>query len=300
MRAKFIYIILAFLAAIFYALNIPFSKFLLNNIDSTLLAGLLYFGAGLGIGLIFLMNRKHIYKEALLDKKDLPYTILMVLLDIIAPILLIYGLSRTSAGNASLLNNFEIVATSIIALVIFKELISWKLWIAIVLVTAASILLTFEDMSAFRFSYGSIFVLLATICWGFENNCTRKISGKNTYEIVMIKGLCSGIGSLVIGYFVGDKIKELWYIFPALLLGFVAYGLSVLFYIKAQKGLGAAKTSVFYAVNPFIAAAISKIFFKEVFTGNYVTALIIMVFGTIMIILDILSVKSKTYYPNKS
>lgn len=224
----------------------------------------------------------------------------MVLLDIIAPILLIYGLSRTSAGNASLLNNFEIVATSIIALVIFKELISWKLWIAIVLVTAASILLTFEDMSAFRFSYGSIFVLLATICWGFENNCTRKISGKNTYEIVMIKGLCSGIGSLVIGYFVGDKIKELWYIFPALLLGFVAYGLSVLFYIKAQKGLGAAKTSVFYAVNPFIAAAISKIFFKEVFTGNYVTALIIMVFGTIMIILDILSVKSKTYYPNKS
>lgn len=291
MKDKFIYIIFAILAAVFYALNIPISKFLLNNIGSTLLAGLLYFGAGLGIGIIFYINRKKIKKVELLDEKDLPYTVLMVCLDIIAPILLLYGLNMTSAGNVSLLNNFEIVATSIIALFIFKEFISWKLWIAIVLVTISSIILSFEDISAFTFSKGSIFVLLATICWGLENNCTRKISHKNTYEIVTIKGFGSGIGSLIIGVIIGERVDGLLYIIPAILLGFVAYGLSIFLYIKAQNGFGATKTSVFYAVNPFIATTLSIIIFNERFTWNYGVALIIMILGTAMIIYDMMSAK---------
>ena len=294
MKNKLIYVFMAIIVAIFYALNIPISKFLLNNIGSTILAGLLYLGAGLGIGLIFFFKQKDIDKKTLLDKKDLPYTLLMVMLDIIAPILLMYGLTKTSAGNASLLNNFEIVATSLIALFIFKELISWKLWIAIILVTLSSMILSFEDISSFTFSLGSIFVLFATICWGLENNCTRKISQKNTYEIVMIKGLCSGFGSLVIGLMLKESITGLWYLIFALLLGFVAYGLSILFYIKAQSGLGASKTSAFYAINPFIATALSLIILKESFKWNYLVALIIMMLGTTMIIYDIVTTKSNT------
>lgn len=294
MKNKLIYVFMAIIAAIFYALNIPISKFLLNNIGSTILAGLLYLGAGLGIGLIFFFKQKDIDKKTLLDKKDLPYTLLMVMLDIIAPILLMYGLTKTSAGNASLLNNFEIVATSLIALFIFKELISWKLWIAIILVTLSSMILSFKDISSFTFSLGSIFVLFATICWGLENNCTRKISQKNTYEIVMIKGLCSGFGSLVIGLMLKESITGLWYLIFALLLGYVAYGLSILFYIKAQSGLGASKTSAFYAINPFIATALSLIILKESFKWNYLVALIIMMLGTTMIIYDIVTTKSNT------
>lgn len=292
MKNKKIYLILALLAAAFYALNIPLSKLLLDNIPHIILAGLLYIGAGIGTGLIFLISYKRIKKEDLLDKNDAPYAILMVILDIIAPIFLMFGLSKTTAGNASLLNNFEVVATSLIALFIFKEMISRKLWIAIFLVTIASIILSIEDVSAFKFSYGSIFVLLATICWGLENNCTRKMSHKNKYQIVAINGLCSGTGSLIIGLVLGESLSNYWYIIPALLLGYVAYGLSIVLYIKAQSGLGAAKTSSFYAINPFIATAISMIIFGEKLTLNYIIALIIMILGTSLIIFDTITLKN--------
>lgn len=121
----------------------------------------------------------------------------MVLLDIIAPISLMYGLLHTTSANASLLNNFEIVATTIIAFVIYKEVVSKRLWIAIAIVTLSSMVLSFEDISGLQFSWGSLFVLLAAVCWGFENNCTRNISSKNIFEIVTIKGICSGIGSFL-------------------------------------------------------------------------------------------------------
>lgn len=291
MKDKFLYVTLAILAATFYALNIPLSKVLLDNIGSTLLAGLLYLGAGLGVGFIFFIKRKNIKEDTLLKKEDMPYTILMVFLDIVTPIFLMFGLRFTSSSNASLLNNFEIVATSIIALLIFKELISWKLWIAIILVTISSILLSVDDLLAFTFSTGSILVLLATICWGLENNCTRKISSRSTYQIVTIKGLCSGLGSLIIGLIIRERIDILWYIIPALLLGFVAYGLSIFLYIKAQSGIGATKTSVFYAINPFIATFISILMFKEKINWNFAVSLVIMILGTIMIVYDIMTCK---------
>ena len=176
-KNKLIPIFFAFLAACFYALNIPLSKYLMNDISPTMLAGLLYLGAGLGIGIMLLFNFKKTKKEELLDKKETPYVISMIILDIIAPILLMFGINYTTAGNSSLLNNFEIVATSLIALFVFKEAISLKLWIAIALVLISSSLLSF-DPSSLEFSWGSLLIIGATICLEIENNCTRKISSK--------------------------------------------------------------------------------------------------------------------------
>ena len=204
----------------------------------------------------------------------------MVVLDIAAPIFLMVGLTMTTAANASLLNNFEIVATSMIALVIFKEAVSKRLWLAIMLVTVSSIILSFEDMSSLSFSYGSILVLAACVCWGLENNCTRMLSGKNPLEIVVIKGFGSGLGALVIALSMGEKLPHITYIFLALLLGFVAYGLSIYFYIYAQRDLGAAKTSTYYAVAPFIGAGLSLLIFKEMPSVSYIVALVIMIAGT--------------------
>ncbi|MEG0806358.1 MAG: DMT family transporter, partial [Lachnospiraceae bacterium] len=215
-----------------------------------------------------------------LTKKELPYTIGMVVLDIAAPIFLMIGLSMTTAANASLLNNFEIVATGVIALFIFKESISKRLWFAIVLVTISSILLSIEDVSSFSFSYGSIFVLLACICWGFENNCTRMISAKDPLQIVVIKGFFSGFGSLIIAFLLGETTTNIGYILATLLLGFVAYGLSIFFYIHAQRELGAAKTSAYYAVAPFIGVALSLAIFRELPSVSFVVALVIMIIGT--------------------
>ena len=166
-----------------------------------------------------------------------------------------------------------------IALMVFKEKISTRLWFGIFFVTLSCGILSFEDISSLRFSYGSLFVLLATICWGFENNCTRKISSKDPLQIVLLKGIFSGIGSLIIGLFIGERIEALWSIVAVLCVGFVAYGLSIYFYVYAQRLLGAARTSAYYAVAPFIAAILSLIIFREIPDVTYFVALVLMIVG---------------------
>jgi len=131
-------------------------------------------------------------KREHLTRKELPYTVAMVILDIAAPILLMFGIKISTTANVSLMNNFEIVSTSIIAAVLFKEVISRRLWSSIVLITVASTILTFEGISSFEFNAGSLFVLGACLCWGFENNCTKMISNKSSVEIVVIRKQCCG------------------------------------------------------------------------------------------------------------
>lgn len=277
-------IALAILAAVCYSVSSPLSKLILGYLSPTLMAGFLYLGAGvcmLFILLIRLFFKKRVKKEKSLSKKDIPYVIGMVLLDIAAPILMMFGLERTSAANASLLNNFEIVITSLVALLIFKEKISGRLWLGIAAITVSCIILSFESVEAFQFSIGSLLILLAAVCWGFENNCTRKISLSDPLEIVLIKGLCSGTGSIIIGFSIGERIEvaNIWAIFAALGIGVVAYGLSIFFYIYAQRLVGAAKTSAYYAINPFVAVIFSLLLFMEIPAWQYWIALAIMILG---------------------
>lgn len=271
----------AILAAALYAISTPASKLLLEDVAPTMMAALLYLGAGIGMLLVGLIRkgRGMGQLEQKLTRKDLPYTLGMIALDIAAPICLMVGLTTTSPANASLLNNFEIVATSIIALSIFKEKISKRLWLAIGLITLSSLILSFEGASSLRFSVGSLFVLLACVCWGFENNCTRMISQRDPLEIVVIKGFGSGLGSLTIALVVGERIPALHLTFMALLLGFVAYGLSIFFYVYAQRKLGAAKTSAYYAVAPFIGVALSLLILWELPNPSFWVALLIMGVG---------------------
>ncbi len=271
----------AILAAALYSINSPLSKLLLEFIPPTLMAGLLYIGAGLGMLIIALIRHaaKKEQHETRLTRKELPYTLAMIALDIAAPIFLLIGLNSTTAANASLLNNFEIVATAIIALCIFKEKISPRLWIGIVFVVLSCTLLSFEDITSLRFSYGSLFILSACICWGFENNCTRKLSSKDPLEIVLLKGIFSGIGSLIIGFFLGERIYAWWSVFAVLAVGFVAYGLSIFFYVYAQRLLGAARTSAYYAIAPFIGVALSFIIFRDHPQYTFYIAIIIMAIG---------------------
>ncbi len=271
----------ALIAASLYATNAPFSKILLEYMPPTLTAGFLYIGAGIGMIILALARKinKKDNTEARLTKSDLPYAVAMILLDIVAPICLMIGLKFTTAANASLLNNFEIVATSVIALVVFKEKISPRLWSGILFVTLSCAVLSVEDMSSFSFSYGSLFVLLAAVFWGFENNCTRKISSKDPLQIVLLKGVFSGLGSIIIALCIGERVTVFWSILPICAVGFFAYGLSIYFYVHAQRLLGAARTSAYYAVAPFISAIFSLLIFKEMPTVIYLISVIFMVIG---------------------
>ena len=209
----------------------------------------------------------------------------MIVLDIIAPILLMFGLKYSTSASASLINNFEIVATSLIALLIFKEVISKRLWIAITLVTIASIILTFEGVGSFDFNIGSIFVLGASLCWGFENNCTKMMSSKSSVEIVIIKGIFSGLGSLAVAFMLNEQLPSVIWLLVAALLGFVSYGLSIHLYILAQKDLGAAKTSAYYSIAPFFGVLFGLLLGERPAVHFYV-ALAIMIISTYFMVKD--------------
>lgn len=272
---------LAILAAGLYAINAPFSKILLEYLPFTLMAGFLYLGAGLGM-LGLLLVRKATGRgqnESGLTKAELPYTIAMILLDIAAPVLLMVGLKTTSAAAASLLNNFEIVATALIALMVFREKISLRLWVGIFFVTASCLVLSVDGSGSFAFSTGSLFILLACVCWGLENNCTRKLSSKDPLQIVLLKGIFSGGGSLLIGLCAGERVSYWWSVPAVLAVGLVAYGMSIYFYVYAQRKLGAARTSAYYAVSPFIGTALSLLIFRGIPPVSYFVGLGLMVIG---------------------
>lgn len=271
----------AILAALLYGISAPASKLLLKELSPTMMAALLYLGAGLGMLFIniFLTIGGVEKSEARMTKKDLPFIIGMILLDIAAPILLMMGLKTTHSANASLLNNFEIVATAIIAMLLFRESVGKRMWLAIGLITLSSLLLSIGESGSLSFSMGSIFVILACISWGFENNCTRMLSLKDPLQIVVIKGFGSGFGALIIAYFTRGMSYQTTFVILALCLGFVAYGLSIYFYIRAQRTLGAARTSTYYAAAPFIGVLVSWLVLKENLGTMFLIALGIMIIG---------------------
>jgi len=276
-------ILFAILAAVLYGFSSPLSKLLLNEISPYLMASLLYFGAGIGmffVNVIINKVKKGPSKESKLTKKDLPYAIGMVLLDILAPILLMIGLTYSNASSVSLLNNFEIVATTFIAMMFFKESIGKRMGWAIFFIVLAGIILSIEDINHIQFSIGSLFVVGASICWGLENNFTRMLSLKNPLQIVVVKGLGSGLGSLLIAILLNQLSYNWLFILFALLLGFVAYGMSIFFYIRAQRDIGATRTATFYAAAPFVGVILSIIILSESISIQFMIALAVMLFGT--------------------
>jgi drug/metabolite transporter (DMT)-like permease len=271
---------LAIGAAALYGLGAPVAKGLLLNMHPVLLAAMLYLGAGIGMAVYKMVKKPRGSRLRIWKPSDRRYIVLMIALDVIAPIFLLWGLTLTTAANASLLNNFEIVATTLIAALFFQEAIGKKTLLAIVIIALGSVLLSLEDASAFVFSTGSGLVLLAAAAWGLENNCTRKLSHGDPADVVILKGFGSGFTSLILALVLGFGNASPLAWLGGLTLGFVAYGLSILFYVTAQRQLGAAKTSAYYAVAPFIGAALSFVLWREVLPVWYFPALALMAVGT--------------------
>ena len=288
-KSKTTAILTAILAAALYGISSPLSKLLLKSIDPLFLAALLYLGAGAGMLVIGGLRRAGggaLNRESGLTRKELPFVALMILLDIAAPIALLYGLRLTNAGTAALLGNFEIVATTLFALLLFREAVGRRLWLAIGLIFLASVLLSFEDISMVRLSSGALLVLLATLCWGVENNCTRMLSIKDPLQVVVLKGFGSGLGALLAASLWGSLRAPLWVILSGLGLGLVAYGLSIFFYVRAQRDLGASRTSVYYAAAPFIGVLFSWLILGERVTLLFLAALAVMLLGALLAVTE--------------
>ncbi|MGE5379997.1 MAG: EamA family transporter [Methylocystaceae bacterium] len=278
----------AILAAVLFGASSPLAKLLLNDISPVLLAALLYLGCGFGL-FIFRYFQNQIAglasKEAGLTTLDVPWLIGAILCGgVAAPISLMFSLKATPAATASLLLNFEGVATSIIAVFIFKEALGKRVWSAIALIALASIILTWDPNETWGVSWGAIGVILTCICWGLDNNLTRNISAKDPLEIVAIKGITAGTVSLCIAMLIGCSIPKLTAVVAAALLGFISYGLSTILFILAMRSLGAARTSGFFGAAPFAGTLISLLLFRELPGIMFLISLPFMIVGTILIL----------------
>ena len=217
--------------------------------------------------------------EAHLSRRDLPWLGGALLAGGVgAPILLLLGLERTPASTASLLLNFEGVATTLIAISFFKESIDRRIAWAIGLVTLASILLTWTGGN-WGISLGALGIIGACFLWGLDNNFTRHISAKNPLMIVGVKGLGAGTFSLVLCLLFKQSIPALNIVLLAMLLGSISYGISIQLFIVAMRSMGAARTSTLFGIAPFVGVILSLILLREMPQTLFWAALPVMLVG---------------------
>lgn len=200
-----------------------------------------------------------------------------------APIILMYSLRNTPASTASLLLNFECVATTLIAAIAFKESIGKRIWFAVVFITSASSILTWEFSGEWGLSIGALGVLLACTLWGMDNNFTRMISAKDPLIIVIIKGIGAGCVSMILANLTGSHFPELTIIIGAMLLGFFSYGLSIVLFIFAMRHLGASRASAFLGTAPFAGTILSFLLFQELPSTLFYAAILLMIIGAALI-----------------
>lgn len=286
MNANLGFIFQALLAAIFFGVSAPIAKVLVGDIAPIFLAAFLYLGSGTGISLVKLTQRMRSKDvEAGIKRADIPWLAGAIISGgIIAPIILMISLKDTPASTASLLLNFEGVATTVIAMLAFKEAIGRRAWTAIIIVTVASILLSTNFGSSWGMSAGAFGVVLACTLWGVDNNFTRNISGKDPLTIVAWKGLVAGTFSFFLAWFLGDPFPSLTNILGTLVLGFVSYGLGTMLFIRSMRGLGAARTSALYGTAPLAGVILSIFLFHELPSFLFVIAAILMIGGALLLI----------------
>jgi drug/metabolite transporter (DMT)-like permease len=280
----------ALLSATLFGVSTPLSKILVGDISPVLLVSFLYLGTGLGV---FLLGRvvKFGYSplpgEARINKYDVPWLFVAISAGgVIAPILLMSSLTITPAATASLLLNFEGVTTTIIAFVVFRESVGRRIWIALGIITIASLVLSWNPVAALGVSIGAVGVLFACFFWGLDNNATRNISGKDPFTIVTIKGFFAGSMALVLAIPAHDILPGTSFILAAMLLGFLCYGLSMVLFVRALRDLGAARTGAYNSIAPFIGAIVSFLIFREYPDLQLMIAFSLMLAGTVILVTE--------------
>lgn len=285
MRSNLVFILQALLAALFFGASAPISKLLLEETPPVSMAAFLYLGSGMGITFTKLSQRLASGQlEAGIKRPDAGWLAGAIIAGgILAPILMMVSLQSTPAATASLLLNFEGVATTLIALFFFRESISRRAFAAIFTITLASILLSTDFRSGFGFSLSALGILLACSLWGLDNNFTRNISAKDPLTIVAWKGLAAGTFLLLLALSLGQQLPALSSILSILLLGFISYGLSTMLFIYSMRGLGASRTSALYGTAPLAGVILSILIFHDPITPGFLAATILMVAGALLL-----------------
>jgi drug/metabolite transporter (DMT)-like permease len=261
-------VIHALLAAVLFGASTPLAKTLTGAVAPVMLAGLLYLGSGLGLMIWFVVRaataRNTHDAPARLRMPDLPWLAGAILAGGIAgPVLLMTGLALTPASSASLLLNMEGVFTAMLAWFAFKENFDRRIFVGMLLIVAAGILLSWEQLPALGAPWGALAILGACLCWAIDNNLTRKVSASDAVQIAGLKGLIAGGVNVAIACWLGFALPALGLIVTAGVIGFAGYGLSLVFFVLALRHLGTARTGAYFSAAPFTGAVIALLLFGE-------------------------------------
>lgn len=272
----------AILSAVLFGASTPLAKLLLGNgLSPWLLASLLYLGSGTGLALVHLgrMAIGGAPPEAPLVRADLPWLAMVILSGgVIAPVLLMIGLSTTPASTASLLLNLEGLATLVIAWLVFRENVDRRLLIGAAAILAGALLLSWRAGPGGG-GLGMLAIAGACLAWSIDNNLTRKLSASDPVLIAMVKGLAAGIVNLVLAIALGAGMPPASAIASAALVGFVGYGVSLVMFVLALRHLGTARSGAYFSTAPFIGALLAVAMFGEPITMPLIIAGVLMAIG---------------------
>ncbi|NUO62594.1 MAG: DMT family transporter [Gemmatimonadaceae bacterium] len=271
---------LALGAALLFGVSAPFAKLLLRGATPQLLAGLLYLGSGVGLALVWLARRRGAAREAPLTRRDAPWLAgAIVFGGVLGPLLLMTGLARTPASSASLLLNLEGVFTALLAWFVFRENFDRRIALGMVAIVAGGAVLSWEGRVELGGLAGPLLVGGATLCWAVDNNLTQKVSAGDPVQIAMLKGLVAGSVNTAIALALGAAWPSVSRLAGALVLGFLSYGVSLVLFVLALRGLGTARTGAYFSSAPFVGAAVSLVVFRERPGVAFVVAAALMAVG---------------------
>lgn len=254
----------ALCAALLFGASTPFAKLLAGTVPPIMLAGLLYLGSGVGLS-ILRVARDRGFRHTGLTADQWPWLLGAIGSGgILAPILLLVGLTRIDASNAALLLNLEAVFTAVLAWLVFRENAGRRVVVGMLLIVTGGLLLTGLPLSAGQSTLpGASAIALACLCWGLDNNLTRKVSGADALFVAAIKGLAAGLTNLLLALLLGERLPQVSVIGTAMGVGLMGYGVSLALYVLALRGLGSARTGAYFSTAPFLGAAIAIVLFRS-------------------------------------
>jgi len=262
-------------AAVLFGASAPAASVLAGDMPALVLAGLLYLGAAIAVTPAVVRHRPN---ATALSAGWRPLAIAVVLGGALGPVLLVAGLARTSAATASLLLNFELVATILLAATLFREHLGARLLAAAALVSTAGVILVWQPGVAF--DTGGLFVIGACACWGLDNAVTSKIDQLSPEQITLTKGLVAGGANPFLGLMLASSLNlRTGEVLAALAIGALGYGASITLWVKGARDLGAARGQVIFAAAPFIGAAVAWVFLGDAVTFAQLVAVPVAIVG---------------------
>jgi drug/metabolite transporter (DMT)-like permease len=247
--------LLALLAAILFGISTPLMQRLGSGLGPFSTAALLYAGA-LAVGALL---RQRVDQEARVQRADLPRLLAMAACGaVLGPVALAWGLQRASATGASLMLTLEALFTAVLARQLYGESMGRRVWAAMLLLLAGGVLLIADQgWRGGGQALGLLAVLVATAAWGLDNTLSRALAERDPAQVVLIKAALGSTATLGLALATGEPRPGLWPALGLLAVGATGYGLSLRFYLLAQRAFGAARTGSVFAFAPFVGAALA-------------------------------------------